>query len=374
MKNPLIPVCAPSITKEDVKAVEECVGSTWISGTSPYVSQFEEMFSKFIGVRFGIATNSGTTALHLALATIGIRPGDEVLLPTFTMIATINATRYLGAKPILIDSQRETWNMDVSKVKDKISKKTKAILPVHTYGHPVDMDPLMEVADKHGIPVIEDAAEAHGAEYKGRRVGSFGTMSCFSFYANKIITTGEGGMILTNDERLAQRAAWLRAHAFGRGGRHFWHEEIGYGYRLSGLQASLGISQLRRIHRYVEARRAHARLYNKLLVGIDGIELPPEASYAKNVYWMYSILITRGKSGARDRLIRELARRGIESRTFFFPLHRQPVYSDDYAGQSYPVADFLAAHGMNLPSGSSLNSDEIQSVANNVKSSLQGQL
>lgn len=359
-----IPVCAPKIGEDEIQRIVECIRSTWISGISPYTEEFEESFAKYCGCKYGVTTNSGTTALHLALATLGIGTGDEVIIPTFTMIATANAVTYTGAKPVLVDAELDTWNMDVSMIEEKITKRTKAIIPVHTYGHPADMNPILELAEKCNLFVVEDAAEAHGAEYKGRRAGSIGDMGCFSFYANKIITTGEGGMIVTNNEEFAERAHWLRAHAFGRHGKHFYHEALGFGYRMSALQAAFGLAQLHHIDEFVAIRRNNAELYNSILSELKEkkITLPPEASWAKNVYWMYSILVQDSFGTPRDELMRRLELEGIETRTFFYSIHVQPFYAKRYQEKKFPVADELSKKGINLPSGNNLAADEIRHV------------
>lgn len=363
-----IPVCAPKIGEKEVEYVSKCIYSSWISYLGEYVSEFEEKFARYCNCKYGVVTNSGTTALHLALATLDIGKGDEVIVPTFTMIATANAATYTGAKPVLVDSEMETWNIDITKIEEKITKKTKAIMPIHTYGHPCDMDPILELAEKYDLYVVEDAAEAHGAEYKGRKTGSLGDMGCFSFYANKIITTGEGGMIVTNDEKLAERARWLRAHAFGRHGKHFYHEAIGFGYRMSALQAAFGLAQLKHIDEFVSIRRNNAKLYNSLLSELgEKITLPPEAPWAKNVYWMYSILIQDKFGISRDELMNKLELEGIETRTFFYPIHVQPIYARQYQGENFPVANELSRKGINLPSGNNLTADEVTYVCECIK-------
>lgn len=362
-----IPVCAPKIEDVDVDYVTECVKSTWISGVSEYVERFEERFARYCYCKYGVATNSGTTALHVALSALDIKRGDEVIIPTLTMIATANAIVYLGARPVLVDSELETWNIDVTKIEEKITKRTKAIMPVHIYGHPADMDPILELAGKYDLYVIEDAAEAHGAEYKGKKTGGIGNVGCFSFYANKIITTGEGGIIVTNNEELAEKAKWLRAHAFGRHGKHFYHEALGFGYRMSSMQAALGLAQLERIGKFVSIRRKNAQYYNKLLSEMaNEITLPPEAPWAKNVYWMYSILIQNGFSLTRDNLMEKLEGEGIETRTFFYPIHTQPIYIKQNQGKSFPIADELSRKGINLPSGNTLTTEEIRYVCNRI--------
>jgi perosamine synthetase len=361
-----IPVCAPLLTGREQHYLKKCLDSSWISSAGPLVSQFEQRFADFCDAKFGVTTNSGTTALHLALAALRVSRGDEVILPSFAMIACINAVEYTGAKAVLIDSDEQTWCMDVSQIEPNITRRTKAIMAVHTYGHPVDMDPVLELAQRHHVHVIEDAAEAHGALYKGRKVGSLGKVGSFSFYSNKIITTGEGGMNVTNDAALADRMAWLRAHAFGKEGRHFWHEELGFGYRMSALQAAVGLGQLDHIKSMVRARRTHAALYNELLRNVEELILPPQMSWAKNVYWMYSVRVK--DQSKRDALMARLANRGIETRTFFYPIHLQPYYAGRYRGQDFPVANALSRSGINLPSGNGLTSNEIEEICDVIKS------
>ncbi len=362
----IIPVCEPTLGGNETKYVTDCLESNWISSAGKYISLFEEQFAAECRCDYGIACANGTVALHLGLAALGIGPGDEVILPTFTMIATINAVAYTGATPVLIDSEPQTWNMDVDQLAAKITPRTKVIMPVHTYGHPVDMDPLMEIADKHGIFVMEDAAEAHGAEYKGRRAGGLGHAAGFSFYANKIITTGEGGMITTNNSQLAELTRNLRDHAFSTE-RHFWHKFMGFNYRMTNLQAAVGLAQTERLAEFVDRRRKNAALYNELLGDIPGLVTPPEAGHVKNVFWMYSLLVEDDFGMTRDELRAYLAKRGIETRTFFIPMHLQPIYYDDFKGQRYPVAEMLCQRGFYLPSASSLNTGQIQYISEIVK-------
>ena len=361
-----IPVCAPLVGEREVEVVTRAIRSSWISSMGPQVQEFESKFAAFCETKFGVATNSGTTALHLALEGLKIKEGDEVILPTFTMIASANAIEYTGARPVLVDADPTTWNMNVTEVEDKVSANTKAIMPVHIYGHPTDMQPLVELATKRDLAIVEDAAEAHGAEYKGKKVGSIGDVGSFSFYANKIITTGEGGMNTTNDPDLAERMSWLRAHAFGKGGKHFWHEELGFGYRMSSLQAAMGLAQIERLEDLVRARRSHARLYNELLSSLseEHIVLPPEEPWAKSVFWMYSILVKN--ASIRDELMKSLERGGIETRTFFYPIHKQPYYSSRFANENFPVADDISMRGINLPSGNGLTQEEVSYVCQHV--------
>lgn len=365
LSSKIIPVCEPTLGGKEMEYLRDCVESNWISSAGKYIPVFEEKFAAECRCKYGVACVNGTIALHLGLAALGLGPGDEVILPAFTMIATINAITYTGATPVLIDSEPNTWNMDVEQLAGKITPKTKAVIPVHTYGHPVDMDPLMELAEKHGIFVLEDAAEAHGAEYKGRRAGGLGHAGGFSFYANKIITTGEGGMITTNNAEFAELCQNLRDHAFSTE-RHFWHKYIGFNYRMTNLQAAVGVAQTERLNEFVEARRRNAALYTELLKDIPGLVTPPEAGWAKNVYWMYSLLVKDEFGMTRDQLRAYLARHGIETRTFFIPMHLQPIYYEAFKGQHYPVAEMLCRRGFYLPSASSLTERQIHYIARTV--------
>lgn len=361
-----IPVSSPLIDEDDVNYVTRCLKSGWISSSGEDVINFEKKFSDYQGARYGVATNSGTTALHLALASLGLKEGDEIVMPTFTMIATINAAEYLKLKVCLVDANENTWTMNIKELENKINEKTKAIMGVHIYGHPEDMITINKLAKEHEIIVIEDAAEAHGAEIKGKKIGTFSNVASFSFYANKIITTGEGGMNITNDEELATKMAWLRAHAFGREGKHFWHEELGFGYRLSALQGALGLSQMNKIEKFVEKRRKNAKIYNELLQPIADkglLKLPVEENWAKNVYWMYSILV---KQKYRDSLMSYLMKEGIETRTFFYPVHLQPYYSKRYVNQKFPISEKISAEGINLPSGNQLDESDVLKVSQHI--------
>jgi perosamine synthetase len=362
----IIPVCEPTLRGNETEYVLDCIESNWISSAGKYIPRFEEAFAEACGTRYGVACVNGTVALHLALATLGIGPGDEVILPTFTMIATINAVTYTGATPVLVDSEPVTWNMNLNQVADKITSRTRVVMPVHTYGHPVDMDPLVEMAERHGLYIIEDAAEAHGAEYKGRRAGSLGHAGCFSFYANKVITTGEGGMITTDDPDIARLASHLRDHAFSEE-RHFWHKYLGFNYRMTNLQAAVGLAQAEQMESFIQARRANAARYTAALQSIPGIVTPPEAGWAKSVFWMYSILVEDEFGMTRDQLRAYLAEHGIETRTFFIPMHLQPIYYQAFKGQRYPVSEMLCQRGFYLPSASSLTSREIDYVTGMVR-------
>lgn len=366
MQRPFIPVSEPDLNGRELEYLRNCVETGWISSAGRYIEDFEKTFAARCGAEHGVACTSGTTALHLALATLGIGPGDEVILPTFTMIATPNAVRYLGATPVLVDSEGVTWNMDLQAVEVAITDRTIAIVAVHTYGHPVDMDRLNAIAAEHGLWVVEDAAEAHGAEYKDRLVGSLADAACFSFYANKIITTGEGGMITTNDADLAATARRLRDHAFSDE-RHFWHRFVGFNYRMTNLQAAVGLAQVERWDELVQRRIDHARRYSELLAEVEGLKLPPESEDVRNVFWMYGLLILDSFGVSRDELRRSLANNGIETRTFFIPVHLQPIYYRDYEDRSFPVAEELGRRGLYLPSGAMLSNEDIEYVAHTIK-------
>ncbi len=369
------PVSEPNIGERELELVSEAIKTNWVSSIGPFVEEFKKKFAEFCGTKYACAASSGTTALHLAVAGLGIGRGDEpfkesadeVIAPTFTMIASTNSILYTGARPVLVDSEMETWNMDVGQIEDKITENTKAIMVVHTYGHPVDMDKIMSLAKTYNLKVIEDAAEAHGAEYRGKKVGGIGKVGCFSFYANKIITTGEGGMCTTNDEELCHFMHTLMNHTFTEE-RHFWHKHLGFNYRLTNLQAALGLAQLERIEELIKIKRENAKLYSDLLSEIEGIVTPPEAPWAKNVYWMYGILLEDGFGKKKDEVRMGLAKHGIETRSFFIPMHQQPVYKRIglFKGE-FPVADELCERGFYLPSATTLKEEDIHFIAGKLK-------
>ncbi len=354
----MIPVFEPWLSENVRRYVMDCVESGWISSLGEYVGRFEREFARFCEARHAVATSNGTTALHLALATLGIGPGDEVLVPDLTFVATANAVRYTGATPVLVDADPVTWTLDAEDARRKVTPRTRVVIPVHLYGHPVNLDPVLELARAWGLKVVEDAAEAHGARYKGRRVGALGDVGVFSFYGNKIITTGEGGMVVTNDPALAERAAFLRDHAMDPK-RRYYHPEVGFNYRMTNIQAAIGCAQLEQAGAILDRRKVIAATYEAELAGVAGLTRPPAAPWAENVYWMYSVLVE--PEFGRDRAaVREgLRARGIDSRPFFVPLHELPPYRSDAA---FPVATALARQGINLPSGTGLRPEEIATV------------
>ncbi len=356
------------IGKEEIKAVVAALKRGEISGSYGIaLEEFENKFAKYCGCKYGIAVTSGTTALHLAVAAAGIKEGDEVLISSSTNIATALAVYHNRAVPVPVDSENITWNLDLDLVEGLITPRTKAIIPVHLYGHPVDMDRLMKIAKKHHLTVIEDCAESHGATCRGKMTGSFGDMGCFSFYANKIITTGEGGMIVTDDKRLADRLRLLRNLAFSK--PRFLHKYAGYNFRMTGYQAAMGLAQLKKIKRTVNEKRRVARTYNRYLSGIPGIQLPAELAWAKNVYWMYALVVGPKFELTRDELVRKLYKKGIDTRTFFCPMSRQP-FLRSVPGYKYipcPVADKLWKNGLYLPSSTNLTEKQIRYIAKTIR-------
>jgi perosamine synthetase len=349
------PVLGPAERDNVLRAVE----SGWISSQGEFVTAFETGFARYCGAAHGVAVSNGTTALHLGLAVLGVGPGDEVILPPITHIACINAVTYLGATPVLADCDARTWCLDPERVAAAITERTRVIMPVHLYGQPCDMAAIRALAKRHGIRVLEDAAEAHGAEEHGKRTGSLADLAAFSFYANKIITTGEGGMLVTDDAALAARAKKLRDQAY-EPDRRFVHQELGYNYRLTNLQAAIGAAQLAQLDGFVAHRRAVARRYDEKLAGLAGITLPARIPGRDSVHWMYALLVDKKP---RAEIVTALRERGIDSRTFFHPLHQQPLYAERFRGLSLPVAERLGAVGLNLPTGNELTLEEVDAVA-----------
>jgi perosamine synthetase len=359
----MIPVNTPLLGERERAYVLQCLDTGWISSAGSFVNAFESSFAAFCGTSQGVSTTSGTAALHLALAALKIGPGDEVILPTLTIAACAFAVRYVGATPILVDVEPETGNMNPALVERKVTPRTRAIMPVHLYGHPADLDPLLEIAQRHHLAIIEDAAEAHGSLYRGRAVGGIGTVGCFSFYANKLITTGEGGMIVTNDEQLAQRARWLKDLAHSPEQR-FAHEEVGFNYRMTNVQAAIGLAQLERVEESIARKQWMAARYKELLAGTPGLLLPSEAPWARNTYWMFAVRLSQAAKLSRNAVMAALRARGVDSRAFFVPMHRQPVFLREgrYAGERYPVAEELAETGFYLPSGLAITEEQIREV------------
>jgi perosamine synthetase len=359
----MIPVNEPVIPKQAKKYVLDCLDTAWVSSAGTYVSRFEQKFASYIGMKYASTVSNGTAALHIALLMLNIGKGDEVIVPDLTIISCAFAVMYVGAKPVPVDVEAETGNLDPKKIEKAITKSTKAIMVVHLYGHAARMKEIMRIAKKHSLKIIEDAAEAHGGEYRGKKLGSFGDVSCFSFYGNKIVTCGEGGMVLTNNDQLYEQCILLKDLAHKKG-RRFFHEEIGYNYRLTNMQAALGLGTLEQIEKSIKRKRSMATLYNKLLSDISFLKLPTESEYTKSVYWMYNIELSKDAPISRDQFMQKLHELGVDTRTYFYPLHAQPVLKK-YRIQkhAFPVSMRLSTRGLYLPSGLAITDAQIRTVS-----------
>jgi perosamine synthetase len=364
----MIPVAEPKLSEDDIQRVNEALQSGWISSAGRYLDAFERDWAAYCGMKHGVAVSNGSVALDVAVALLDLRPGDEVIMPAFTIISPAQSVVRAGGVPVLVDSEPVYWQMDVSQIEAKITPRTKAILVVHIYGHPADMDPILAVAKKHGLTVIEDAAEVHGALYKDRPCGGMADISTFSFYANKLITTGEGGMVLVQDDDLAARARSLRNLCFIKAKR-FRHEELGYNFRMTNVQAAMGVGQVERIESIVARKREIAAKYDELLGNLSGITLPKEASWARNVYWVYGLMLDETLPFDAEGLAARLTGDGIETRPFFIGMHEQPVFQGMglFQGEHHPVTERLARRGLYIPSGMTLTDDQILTVANSVR-------
>ncbi len=354
-----IPIAKPSLEGNELKYVTECIRTNWISSQGKYVESFEKKFAEFIGVKYGVATSNGTVALHLALATLGVKEGDEVAVPSLTFVATANAVKYCGATPVFIDSEMDTWGMDPEDLERKITCKTKAVIPVHLYGQPAKMKAIKKIAKRYKLFVVEDAAQAHGAEINGEKVGALGNIGIFSFFGNKIITTGEGGMLVTNDKKIYQKATVLRDHGMSPE-KKYWHPYIGYNYRLTNIQAAIGVAQLENIQKIINRKIEISRIYNKYFKKAEAIITPPNNRWSKNVYWMYSMLIDTKKTRiSRDNLLEKLSENNIDCRPFFYPIHEMPPYNN---GLKLKNVQYLSKSGINLPSYYSLTDHDISKI------------
>jgi perosamine synthetase len=361
----MIPVNEPLLDGNEKKYLLECIETGWISSEGPFVRLFEEKFAARVGRRFGIAVCNGTAALDVAVEALGIGPGDEVIMPAFTIISCIGQIVRSGAKPVLVDSDPVTWNMDVSQIEAKISPRTKAIMVVHVYGLPVDMDPVLDIAERRGLKIIEDAAEEIGQYYKGRPCGSLGHISTFSFYPNKHVTTGEGGIIVTNDDQLAETCRSLRNLCFQKQNR-FMHERLGWNFRMTNMQAALGLAQLERLDEFVNHKRWMGERYTELLAGLPGVRLPlANTDYAANIYWVYGLVLGEDMVIDSDEAIQLLKGEGIGCRPFFCPMHKQPVLKRIglFEGETHPAAERLHRKGFYIPSGMALTEEQIEKVA-----------
>lgn len=355
-----ISIAMPVLNGNEKKYLNECVDTGWISANGRFVRDFEKQFAEFCGTKYALACCNGTMTLHIAIKALGIGPGDEVIMPTLTYIATANAVAYCGAKPVFVDSEPDTWNMDPNQLEEKITDRTKAILPVHLYGLSCNMTEILEIANRHGIPVIEDAAEAHGATWDGHRVGSMGKVGSFSFFGNKIITCGEGGMLTTDDKELYDEMLNLRSQGVDPNKR-YWHTKVAYNYRMTNMQAAVGLAQLENIDWHLAQRKRISDLYSKYLPMLDGLvsvqKVPAEATH---VYWMNSIVLADDVKLERDEVMRQMEEKNIEMRPLFYPMHVMPPYYD--ADLHLPVAEKLASRGINLPSHAMLSEDQVRYI------------
>ncbi len=356
-----IPVANPFFIGNEKKYVDDCMESGWISSAGKYVELFETSFAQFCGVRHAVACCNGTVALHLALVALGVEPGDEVIVPTLTFVATPNAVTYCGARPIFVDSEPETWNLDPEQIEAKINGRTKGIVAVHLYGHPAQTSKLKEIARRHNLFLLEDAAEAHGAMCDGKPVGSLGDVAAFSFYANKIIATGEGGMVVTDDDELAERLRLFRGQGVDPN-RRYWHTVVGYNYRMMNLPAAIGLAQLEKIEQQLELRARIASSYRKRLREMPGIALQEEQAWARHVYWMFNVVLDQEIWQDRDAVMETLSKCGIETRPIFYPAHSLPPYVNSVGNETFPVAEKLSGNGISLPTWAGLTDDQIDYV------------
>ncbi len=361
-----VPVNEPLLSQEAKENIRDAVDSGWISSSGTYVGRFERDFAKIYDVKHAITVSNGTAALHVGLLALGVGPSDEVIVPAFTMAASWLAVLYTGATPVFVDCELDTYNIDPMKIEERITTRTKAIMPVHIYGHPCEMGPIIEIARAHSLLIIEDAAEAHGALYHGQLAGTFGDIGCFSFYGNKIITTGEGGMIITNDDALADRCRKFKDLHHSE--KRFIHDGIGYNYRMTNMQAAIGCGELLHLDEYIQKKQHMAHLYGELLSDIPGIILPKTKGQVRNVYWMYAVLVDEALFGmSRDDLRVYLKEQGIDTRDFFYPPEDQPAISGQLAGQTFPNTRHIGSNGFYVPSGLAITDKQIHYVCEKIR-------
>lgn len=357
-----VPLTQPVLDGNELEYVTDCIATGWISSQGKYVRQFEELFRQYVGSPHALAVSNGTVALHLALVTLGIGPGDEVIVPDLTFAAPVNAVLYVGATPVLVDIDQHTMTMNMDAAEQAVTSRTRAIIPVHLYGHPADMGRVMALAQQHDLVVIEDCAEALGSFYQGVHVGNLGHAAIFSFFGNKTITTGEGGMLLFNDTAMFERARILRDHGMSKE-RRYWHDQVGYNYRMTNIQAAIGVAQMERIGEFIERKRWNAEQYRLRLSAEVGLQLVGEVGDVVNSYWFYTIVLPLGLAAKRDEIIAMMIKNGVEVRPIFYPIHRMPPYAPFVAaGQTYPVSDALSDAGISLPSGVTMSEPDIEKV------------
>ena len=362
MNDPFIPIAAPTLAGNEKAYVLDCLDSTWISSTGKYIELFEAAFATFCGARHAISCSNGTTALHLALLALGVGPGDEVIVPTLTFVATANAVKYCGARPVFADSQPDTWTIDPKAIEQRITPLTRGIIPVHLFGHPADMDAILALARRHNLFVLEDAAQAHGAEYRTKRVGSLGDVGTFSFFGNKILTTGEGGMVVTNDNALAAKMRLLKNHGMDPQ-RRYWFPVVGYNYRMTNIAAAIGLAQLERADWHIARHMENAAWYRENLRDAPGISWQSEQAWARHVWWMFTVLLDEEHPLDPGEVIDHLRKRGVEGRPVLYPMHVLPPYRHSMNGESFPVADRIAQRGVSLPSSAGLSRQDIRHIS-----------
>lgn len=369
MMSDFIPVNEPLLDGNEKKYLLECIETGWISSEGPFIKQFEEKFANRVGRKYGVAVTNGTAAIDASIEALGIGQGDEVIMPTFTIISCVLQIVRSGAIPVLVDSDPATWNMDVNQIKSKITSRTKAIMVVHIYGLPVDMDPVLHLAKQYNLKIIEDAAEAHGQAYKGKPCGSFGDISTFSFYPNKHLTTGEGGMIVTDDEELAETCRSLRNLCF-KPEKRFIHERLGWNLRMTNVQAALGLAQLERLNEFTERKRLMGGRYIELLKNLPLLQLPlSKTKYASNIYWVFGLVLNKESNLDAKEVMRQLSAKGIGTRPFFYPMHQQPVLQRMglFSGERYPVSEHISKQGFYIPSGMALTDAQLEKCASAVQ-------
>lgn len=360
-----IPLVELSFDGNELRYVEDCVKTSWISSQGSYVKKFEKLFADYHDIPYASAVSNGTAALHLALVALNIKAGDEVIVPSFTFASSVNTILFCNATPVFVEIDEESWNIDPTKIEEKITERTKAIMPVHMYGQPCNMEPILHIAKKHKLFVIEDCAEALGARVMGKRVGTLGDIGCFSFFANKTITTGEGGMTITHDEKISERINLLRDHGMSPKER-YWHTAIGFNYRITNLQSAVGVAQMERIDEIVTHRNAVGNRYHKNLAGIPGLTLSPLLKWSERTYWFYAILIDPQKFGMdRQELMKRLSEQGIETRKMSYALHSLPLYAAWKV--SLPITEKICGQGISLPMGNKLSLDKVDKICKAIR-------
>jgi len=364
------PIMQPLLNGNELAYLSDCIKTGWISSQGAYVKRFEKEFAAYCDAQYPVAASNGTVALHLALAAFDIKAGDEVIVPDLTFAASINAVIYTGATPVIVDVDKTTWTISVEDIEKNITPRTRAIMPVHLYGHPSHMDEVMALAKKHNLLVIEDAAEAIGGKYKNKHVGSFGDAATFSFFGNKTITTGEGGMVFFKDKKAWEKALVLRDHGMSKE-KKYWHEYVGFNYRMTNMQAAIGCAQLERIDEFVSAKKKLAVFYDKVLKETGNFIIPPQEPWAVNGYWLYTAILKESASITRDVLMEKMLKNGIETRPAFYPLHQMPPYKDYPSKSSFQNSKHISAQGISFPSSVNITQEELDNIAHTLHSIFQ---